>query len=141
MQMSYTVSKETLHSAIRLYQEGCSAQEVKDTLEITHSTRQIQRWMKKAGIIRPIGDAYRNAAKRGRIKWAFKENKIKRKHISPKLRYETLERDNFQCVKCSSKNILEVDHIDENKNNNVKENLQTLCHECNIGKSLSRRFP
>lgn len=69
------------------------------------------------------------------------QKKHRRSLISPKLRYKVMRRDGFCCVLCgaavSDGAVLEVDHIvpvakgggDEEKN------LQTLCYECNIGKS------
>ena len=125
-----------------LYSQGLSAQEIKDTLQLNITVRQIQRIVKEFGISRSIGDAFRNAMKRNRVKFYFQVNlnKIRRLQISPKLRFQILQRDGFKCVLCGSKEMLEVDHKDENKNNNVPANLQTLCHQCNIGKSFVHRF-
>ena len=117
-----------------LYLTGMSSQEIKDTLQLPITVRQVQRIVKSYGITRSVKEAFNNAVKRNRIHWHYKTDKIKRHKISPKLRYQILERDNFTCVLCGSKQVLEVDHIDENKNNNTITNLQTLCHECNIGK-------
>lgn len=57
-------------------------------------------------------------------------------YISPKLRYETFKRDGFKCKICGDKERLHVDHIVPvvNGGESIKENLQTLCRECNIGK-------
>lgn len=121
---------------IHLYIDGMSAQEIKDTLKLNISIRQIQRIVSNHGVSRSVGDAFRNAVSRGRVRFVYKKNKIKRHKLSPKLRYEILQRDAFKCVRCQSPKLLEVDHIDEDKNNNIVSNLQTLCHECNQGKSL-----
>ena len=123
-----------------LYIEGLSSQEIKDVLKLNISVRQIQRIIKEMGVSRTIGDAFRNAVKRDRVHFAYVKDKVKRLTLSPKLRYQVLERDGFKCVKCGSNNVLEVDHIDEDKNHSVIENLQTLCHQCNQGKSLVHRF-
>jgi 5-methylcytosine-specific restriction endonuclease McrA len=66
-----------------------------------------------------------------------------RESISPKIRFEVLQRDGNQCVKCGAsptkdkETRLEVDHIipvaKGGKNN--MSNLQTLCQKCNLGKS------
>ena len=66
-----------------------------------------------------------------------------RREISFSLRYEVLKRDGFRCVRCGrspATNIgvqLHVDHIKPwgNRGETVLENLQTLCSECNLGKS------
>lgn len=123
-----------------LYVQGLSAQEIKDTLRIDITVRQIQRIVKEFGINRSVGDAFRNAVKRNRVKFHYNPNKTKRLSLSPKLRYQVLTRDNFKCVKCGSNELIEVDHMDENKNNSIISNLQTLCHVCNIGKSFVHRF-
>lgn len=66
-----------------------------------------------------------------------------REPISPKIRYEVLQRDGGQCVKCgaSPKNDnkvnLQVDHIipvSKGGKTNIS-NLQTFCQKCNSGKS------
>jgi hypothetical protein len=46
------------------------------------------------------------------------------------LRVRALERDKHTCQKCGSTEKLEVHHIDENPDNNVIENLVTLCQIC-----------
>lgn len=63
--------------------------------------------------------------------------------MTPKLREEIKERDNYTCKKCgnSTRNepnlLLEVDHIIpvSKGGKTVKENLQTLCWKCNRAKS------
>ena len=71
--------------------------------------------------------------------------KIKRstRVISDKLRYQVLKRDNFKCCACGASPAkdpaveLHIDHIIpwSKGGATVLENLQTLCSECNIGKS------
>lgn len=138
--MSYTIDSELKEQALSLYLQGMSAQEIKDALKLPHNVRQIQRWAKAAGIVRTTGDAFRNAIIRNRVNFAYKKDKIPRHKLSPKIRFSILKRDNFTCVMCGKgvlqAAVLEVDHIDENKNNNIPSNLQTLCHECNQGKYL-----
>lgn len=66
--------------------------------------------------------------------------KIKRKAISPMLRWKIMKRDKFKCVKCgkgvNDTDCLQVDHIIPvtKGGSNEESNLQTLCWECNIGK-------
>lgn len=56
------------------------------------------------------------------------------------------ERDNFRCLQCGSTEDLQVDHIVSVyqaakgiipiENLNTRENLQTLCKQCNSGKRV-----
>ncbi len=135
------IPSKLVESIEKLYKQGYSCQEIKDTLHVPVDVRSIQRLVKKMGITRSPSDAFRNAIKRGRVHFHYQPNKIKRKRLSPKVRYQVLSDDDFKCVKCGSSLLVEVDHIDEDKNNNKRENLQTLCHECNIGKSWYLRYP
>lgn len=77
-----------------------------------------------------------------------KESKIEYKkenfrNISLSLRLHVLNRDNFRCVFCGKSPVtdigtkLHIDHIEpfSNGGKSVLENLQTLCEECNLGKS------
>ena len=74
------------------------------------------------------------------IKLFFEGNTTKRT-ISLKLRSEILRRDDYKCVHCGRRSDdgvkLHIDHILPFSKGGltVKENLQTLCNECNIGKS------
>lgn len=123
---------------IELYRQNYSSQEIKDKLLLPITTRSIQRIVKSAGIIRTVGDAFRLAISKDRVKWAYKENKKHRTKIAHKLRYFILSRDSFKCVLCGSNITLEVDHIDDIPNNNIESNLRTLCHSCNVGKQLNQ---
>ena len=66
-----------------------------------------------------------------------------KREIGWRLRFLVLRRDNFKCVSCgkspatSEKTELHVDHIKswDKFGETVIENLQSLCKECNIGKS------
>lgn len=63
-----------------------------------------------------------------------------REDIPPSLRYQVLARDNSTCQKCGKKAPeveVEVDHILPWAcgGPTVIDNLQTLCRECNLGKS------
>lgn len=61
--------------------------------------------------------------------------------LTPSLRYEILKRDNFSCCicgrTCDDGVKLHVDHIIPvaKGGKTVRENLRTLCDECNLGKS------
>jgi hypothetical protein len=57
-------------------------------------------------------------------------------------RYEARKHKKDNCEKCGiSKEIasLEVDHIDGNRSNNDKKNLQTLCTKCHIEKTIKNK--
>ncbi len=76
---------------------------------------------------------------------SIKKIKVKRtsRNINLRLRFMILQRDNFTCKKCGqspAKNpnvILHVDHIIpwSKEGETVVENLETLCKDCNLGKS------
>lgn len=65
------------------------------------------------------------------------------RNVSLSLRLQVLNRDNFRCVFCGKSPAtdigtkLHIDHIHPfaNGGKSVLENLQTLCEECNLGKS------
>ena len=138
--VNYYLSTEKNEKIKSLYLDGLSAQEIKDNLGLKVSIRQLQRWLKDWGIIRTKADSFRNAVKRGRVKYRTNPNKIKRNTLRKKLRFQILIRDNFACVLCGNtakESRIEVDHIDNNKNNNIESNLQTLCEDCNKGKGYS----
>lgn len=81
------------------------------------------------------------------LKEPQKEIKIKRtpRNINLRLRWTILKRDNFSCRKCGRSPakdpsiILHVDHtIPWSKDGEtIIENLETLCEQCNLGKSNS----
>ncbi|MFA5130697.1 MAG: HNH endonuclease [Patescibacteria group bacterium] len=125
--------------------EKKSANEIAEELSRIQpiTAKSINRWLKDRGVMRSCGDAFRLAAKRGRVHWAFKDPKIKVKtrFISSKIRYAVLQRDNYKCVKCgnsASECPLEVDHIMPRCRGGITEttNLQTLCRLCNEGKRI-----
>lgn len=64
--------------------------------------------------------------------------RVERAKVSNELRQEIFERDGFTCVICGSteKESLEIDHIMPISKGGKTEpdNLQTLCHDCNIRK-------
>jgi len=74
---------------------------------------------------------------------AEKSQKKTSRDPSLRLRFKVLKRDNFSCVQCGAspaKNpatILHVDHIKPWSKGGETEisNLQTLCQDCNLGKS------
>ena len=68
------------------------------------------------------------------------KSKKRSRYIPPGVKVDVLKRDNFRCVYCgvtSKEARLEVDHIIPfaKGGSNDPINLQTLCQECNKGKS------
>lgn len=126
---------------IELYTTGHSAADIVTMLQLPITIRQVQRIVKKAGVIRTISESFKLAIEHGRMTYYRKPDylKVKRKTLSHKMRYAVLTRDNYRCVKCGNTakdNVrIEIDHIDDNPSNNVIDNLQTLCQLCNYGKS------
>ena len=65
------------------------------------------------------------------------------RNINLRLRFRVMVRDHFKCCKCGKSPatdpsvILHIDHIYpySKGGETVMENLQTLCSECNLGKS------
>jgi predicted restriction endonuclease len=131
----------------RMYvDESLSAQEIHDRLTklgIKITVRSIQRWLKKHGIIRSAGDAFRLAVKKGRVQWAYKDPslKVRRRKLKKGLRFEVLSADGFKCVLCgntATQTILEVDHIVPlaHGGTDARDNLRTICYDCNVGKRV-----
>jgi 5-methylcytosine-specific restriction endonuclease McrA len=62
--------------------------------------------------------------------------------MTPKLRFEILQRDNYRCRGCGASAdddvALHVDHIVAiaNGGSTVRSNLHTLCAACNLGKGV-----
>jgi len=87
------------------------------------------------------GRELRIAEKNGKTEY-LKENS---RNISLSLRLKVLNRDNFRCVFCGKSPATDFGtklHIDHSVpfskgGKSTLENLQTLCEECNLGKSDS----
>lgn len=137
---------------IALYQEGQSGCEISEYIyretEILISPRSIQRVVAKAGETRELGDAFRNAMKRGRVVWQLeldKKRRAKARQLHRGLRFKILTRDKFRCVLCgvegSSGGLLTVDHVIAKCNGGGDEptNLRTLCTDCNYGKRMAEK--
>lgn len=63
--------------------------------------------------------------------------KKKRKPVNQGLRLKIFKRDGYRCVICKSDVNLQVDHKTpvSKGGTNDERNLQTLCWNCNVGKS------
>ncbi len=62
--------------------------------------------------------------------------RVERGKVTNKLRFYIYHRDGNRCVKCGSRQNLEVDHIYpiSKGGKTTPNNLQTLCHRCNVEK-------
>ena len=138
------------HNFLRaMYNGGMSAVEIEEKIlrdtGITYTARSIQRIVGKYGEIREQKESFRNAMKRGRVVWQVEldaeRRKDAKKQISRKLRFEIMERDGWKCVLCGGKELLQIDHIIARVNGgeDTKENLRTLCIDCNIGKQQAKK--
>lgn len=129
---------------LKLYSEGMSGDEIKEILNLPVTVRSIQRLIKSAGLTRTQSESFKLAIKKGRMKYKKLGMGMGaqefRKTIGIKIRYSTLQRDNFKCVLCghdaSDGRKLEVDHIVRPilGGKNTLDNLRTLCSVCNIGR-------
>jgi len=146
----FLASENAEQALVDLYvRDSMSAPEISEKLAsagIHMSARSIQRILCFGGVIRPKGDAFRLAAKRGRIRWALKDPrfKVRGRKIRSATRYAVLERDGFKCVLCGNtaqNTILEVDYIVAVIHGGTDEmdNLRTLCHACNEGKRVAKK--
>ena len=82
----------------------------------------------------------RSQAKKARKNDRFNTKKKRSRYISSTVRYAVLTRDNNRCVACgitAKETQLQVDHIIpfSQGGSNKNDNLQTLCLDCNRGKS------
>ena len=62
--------------------------------------------------------------------------RVERAKVSKKIRLSILNRDHYRCKYCGSTQNLEIDHIIPISKGGKSEynNLQTLCHRCNVNK-------
>ena len=62
--------------------------------------------------------------------------RVERARVSKKMRLSILSRDHYRCKYCGSTLNLEIDHIIPISKGGKSEynNLQTLCHRCNVNK-------
>ncbi len=68
--------------------------------------------------------------------------RVERGKVTNKLRFYIYNRDGNRCVHCGSRENLEVDHIIpiSKGGKTVVNNLQTLCHRCNVEKGAKSHF-
>lgn len=142
-QGNYKKLSPKLHEAVaKLYASGLYTTE-QLAKQYNVSTRQIQRIAKNKGVIRTLAEANKIAAPLKHYHTIPIDMRVKRKHISQRIRYETIAAHPY-CNNCGMRPDdgirLEVDHIDENPMNNNPDNLQVLCDMCNKGKSHASRF-
>jgi hypothetical protein len=109
------------------------------------TNRSVQRIVSENGFALSVGEAYRLAMEKGRMRWPLKDPRLKvKRRITPKTRMAVFERDSFRCLLCgrdAKETVIEVDHIIPltQGGSDEMDNLRTLCHECNVGKRITNR--
>lgn len=101
-----------------LWSEGLSCRQIATRLELTVTT--LKRWLKKQGLYEPR----RHLANHGRWRGGT---------TSRPVRTLVLVRANNQCECCGYNKvvgILQIHHIDRNRENNAMDNLKLLCPNC-----------
>lgn len=136
---------------VEMYRRGNGAPEINATLAtlgVNIHVRSIQRYIKRLGLSRTVGEALK--ARFGKMPehparkfWReYKESRpIAKRSISGKRRMQVFQRDKFKCVLCGATardTKLVIDHVVPvagyaGKDANDISNLRTLCHECNMG--------
>ena len=68
--------------------------------------------------------------------------RVERGKVTNKMRFEVYKRDHNRCRKCGSTKNLEVDHIIpiSKGGKSTFDNLQTLCHRCNLEKCSNMEY-
>lgn len=135
-------TKDKHRGVVALYASGhYTTEQIAKNYNI--STKQVQRIARTHNVIRTQAEANKLMAPLKRYQTIPLHLRVKRKQISNKQRYEIIFAHPF-CSNCGMRPEdgvrLEVDHVDEDAENNVPENLQVLCTKCNTGKSHTARF-
>ena len=110
------------------YLQRLVRKQIKDLIEQANGKNKSVKSKRKAAKISVSKNAERN------------KHKKKSRYISKSIRVSVLHRDNYKCVFCgrnSAKVELQIDHIIpfSKGGSNEIDNLQTLCINCNQGKS------
>lgn len=128
---------------VNRYKQGEYATKLAEEYNV--SPRQIQRICKNHGVIRTQSESFTLAIKQGRMKYHTIPDHLKRKRktVSAEQRLRVFIKCNYTCIYCGGTvkdgYRLEIDHIDNDKRNNVDSNLQVLCSQCNIGKHWNNK--
>jgi 5-methylcytosine-specific restriction endonuclease McrA len=127
----------------KLYLSGMSCNAISEYFftkcSLIISTRNINDYIKKEGIVRTASRAKVNAIKEKRMVYKKKldSEKYHAKYISSGVRMQILQRDEFKCSLCGNGrhngSSTEIHHKDRNPKNNDFNNLQTLCYLCHQG--------
>jgi hypothetical protein len=126
------------------YLEGeMSPKEISEVLERDHGIKITDRSIARSLAwrfvpMRKIGDAFRLAAKRGRVHWRPR-TKSPRHRLPDGTRYNVMVRDNGTCQVCGAKTDLVIDHKVSRYHGGTDDesNLQVLCWTCNEGKRIA----
>lgn len=108
-----------------LYLKGYSGREVASIVNMSKST--VLKRIKDMGISRP-NIQYQD--KYGRFNKKGKTSKPQQKLDNTKSTYRRIIKEDSKCVICGYSGFLEVHHIDRNRDNNNRDNLQILCSLC-----------
>lgn len=133
--LQQTREKRDIEIANRYKQYDITVERLAHEYKLT--VKSIQRIANKYNVIRTVAQANKQSARLKVYPKKPEHLKVKRKHLTSKLRYEVLSTSKG-CVVCGLSRkegaILHVDHIDNNPQNNDIVNLQVLCSDCNLGK-------
>lgn len=108
-----------------LYLQGYSGREVAKMVGMSKSTTL--KIIKELGISRP-NIQYQD--KYGRFNKKGKTSKPQQKLCNTKQTYRRIIKEDSVCEICGKEGFLEVHHIDRNRDNNERDNLQILCPKC-----------
>ncbi len=133
------VPKSTVDKALAHYESyDMSVKEIAAMSGVT--TRTVERWATKAGIVRELKTAQSMSARYRDYASVSSKQKLninQRKPVRSAVRFLLLETYPY-CMLCGATPEqgvrLEIDHINNDPSDNRMENLQVLCHSCNIGK-------
>lgn len=130
---------------IGLYKAKYSTYEIAHEFNLT--SRQVQRIINHAGIMRSKSESFKIAIEKGRMTYHHTPEhlKKKRKRLTDKVRFKVLEAAGYRCKLCgctaNEGYRIEIDHIDNDATHNELSNLQVLCSRCNKGKAWASRTP
>ena len=99
------------------------------------NARTIQRILKRKGVVRSGGEAFKLAVSQNRVPWRTGRAKNEVLSLSPELRMKIMKQDGLRCVVCGNTPpncALVVVRLVKVRDGglNLKDNFQTVCREC-----------